>query len=99
INFIDLLRKAKLLETHCAEMEQYRYNFSQDIKINDNVSVVLEIEEYESVKTKILEGLSVSAEITWSLFRVVLNLSQGKIRIKDFPDNSAENLKKKVSTK
>ncbi len=59
--------------------------------------MVLEIEEKENVKDKILEGMndSVSSE---SLYKNILCLIYDVKRIKNLPDNTQENFRKKINT-
>ncbi len=96
-NVSSVLKKAKELEEICLEIENYKYNFNQSIVINDDVNVVLEIEEKENVKDKILEGMndSVSSE---SLYKNILCLIYDVKRIKNLPDNTQENFRKKINT-
>lgn len=93
----DLIKTAKRVEQHCLILEKYRYNFSQEITIDENVSVVIEIEYKEDVKTKIFEGLSINSQSD-SLFQILIQLANNTIKIKNLPDNSVDNFRKKINT-
>jgi hypothetical protein len=93
----DLIKTAKRVEQHCLILEKYRYNFSQEITIDENVSVVIEIEYKEDVKTKIFEGLSINSQSD-SLFLIFIQLANNTIKIKNLPDNSVDNFRKKINT-
>lgn len=96
-NIGSILEKAKELEEICAEIENYSYNFNQEIVINDDVNVVLEIEEKEKVKDRILEGIN-DAAVSESLYINILRLINDERRIKNLPDNTQENFRKKINT-
>ncbi|PKP24127.1 MAG: hypothetical protein CVU03_13630 [Bacteroidetes bacterium HGW-Bacteroidetes-2] len=92
-----IFEKARELEEICLEIETYRYNFKKEILINDDVNVVLEIEEKENIKDKILDGMN-DVLIEKSLYKNILGLINDEKRIKNLPDNSAENFRKKINT-
>lgn len=46
------------VKDHCILLENYNYNFSQNVVINDDVTVVIEVENKDSIKTRIFEGLT-----------------------------------------
>lgn len=93
----DLIKTAKRVEQHCFILEKYRYNFSQEITIDENVSVVIEIENKEDVKTKISEGLSINSQSD-SLFQILIQLANNSIKIKNLTGNSVDNFRKKINT-
>ncbi len=68
-----IFEKARELEEICLEIETYRYNFKKEILINDDVNVVLEIEEKENIKDKILDGMN-DVLIEKSLYKNILGL-------------------------
>lgn len=84
------------IRNHCAFLENYDYNFSQDIVINDAVTVVIEVENKESIKTRILDGLA-NYEGD-SLYKVLLQLTSKKAKVRNLPDNSVDNFRKKITT-
>lgn len=84
------------VKNHCTFLENYDYNFSQEIKINDEVTVVIEVENKESIKTRILEGLANYDGD--SLYQILLQLSTKKAKVRNLPDNSVDNLRKKTAT-
>lgn len=96
-NIALILEKAGELEEICLDIETYKYNFTQEILINDDVKVVLEIEENEKIKDKILDGLN-GAVTEESLYKNILGLIYDETRIKNLPDNSQENFRKKINT-
>ena len=96
-NVASILEKARELEDVCREIETYRYNFKQEIQINVDVNVVLEIEEKENIKDKILDGVN-GVVIEESLYKNILGLIYDEKRIKNLSDNSAENFRKKINT-
>jgi hypothetical protein len=96
-NIALIIEKAKELEEICLEIESYRYNFKKEIIINEDVNVVLEVEEKENIKDKILDGIN-GIVIEESLYKNILGLIYDEKRIKHLPDNSAENFRKKINT-
>lgn len=97
-NIADAFKIAMQVQIHCSIFESLSYGGIQEIKINDEVTVVLEVESKESIKAKILEGLSVNTSDNLSLYQVFIKLALGAIKIKNFPENSPENLIKKIQT-
>lgn len=97
VNIDQILKKARELEIICLDIENYKYNFKQEISINDDVSIILEIEEKENIKDKILDGVN-GAQVNSSLFKNILGLVNGSNKIKNLPDNSQENFRKKINT-
>jgi len=95
-NIFGLFETLIHLEEHCSELDKYSYSFTQEIIIDEDVTVVIEIENKESLKSKIIEGINV-ADANLTLYRVLIQLAINKIRIKNFPDNSADNLRKKIN--
>lgn len=95
---LDVFKTSKRVEEHCSELEKYSYGTIQEVKINDNVTVVLEVENQEDIKTKILEGLNTYGHETPSLYHILMKLVLGKIKVRNFPDNSPENFRKKINT-
>lgn len=93
----DLFETSKRVEQHCEMLESYKYNFSKEIIIDDNVSVVIEVENQEDVKERMLEGLSMS-DSSISLYKALIQLSKGVIKIKHLPNNSVDNFRKKINT-
>jgi len=92
-----IFQKSQELLDICLEIENYKYNFQQEIQINDDVKVVLEIEQRENVKDKILDGI-VGSQNEKSLFKNIFELAIEEKRIKNLPDNSQENFRKKINT-
>ena len=93
----ELLRTSLRVEQHCSVIENYNYNFSQEIVIDENVSVVIEIENKEDIKSKLFEGLIINSTNT-SLFQALVQLSTNAIKIRNLSDNSVDNFRKKNST-
>lgn len=96
-NIDQILQKASDLEKICVAIESYKYNFKQKILINDDVSVIIEIEEKENIKDKILDGINGSQSQS-SLFKNILTLVNDHVKLKNLPDNSQENFRKKINT-
>ncbi len=92
-----IFQKAQELEDICLEIETYKYNFKQEIIISDDVNVVLEIEEKENIKDKIIEGVN-GAVTEDTLYKNILGLIYNEKRVKNLPDNSQENFRKKINT-
>lgn len=97
-NVFNAFKIAKEVETHCSIFENLVYGGIQEIKINDEVAVVLEVESSESIKAKIIEGLSTNLSSDLSLYQVLVKLALGEIKIKHLTTNSSENLAKKTQT-
>lgn len=97
-NIFNAFKIAKEVETHCSLFENLVYGGIQEIKINDEVTVVLEVESSENIKAKIVEGLSSISSSNLSLFQVLIKLSLGEMKIKNLVPNSSENLAKKTTT-
>lgn len=97
-NIIDTFSIAKKIETHCSFFENLEYGGIQEIKINDEVTVVLEVENNESIKAKIFEGLSGNLPDSLTLYQALIKLALGEIKIKNLSENSPENLLKKTQT-
>lgn len=93
----ELLKTVLAVEKHCSIIENYKYNFTQEISIDENVSVIIEIEYKEDIKSKLFEGLS-STSIKTSLFQALVQLATNTIKISYLSDNSVENFRKKVGT-
>uniref|UniRef100_UPI000B20AB0C hypothetical protein n=1 Tax=Chryseobacterium sp. CCH4-E10 TaxID=1768758 RepID=UPI000B20AB0C len=84
------------VKNQCIVLEEYDYKFSQDVIINDDVTVVIEVEDKESLKSRIFEGMvNHSGE---SLYQVLLQLATKKAKIRNFTDNSVDNFRKKIAT-
>ena len=96
-NISQILQKAQELEKICREVETYNYNFKQEILINEEVNVILEVEEKENIKEKILEGVN-GALTEDTLYKNILALIYDEKRVKNLPDNSQENFRKKINT-
>ncbi len=96
-NIFGLFEVLIRVEQHCSELDNYSYNFIKEIAIDEEVTVVIEIENKEGVKSKIVEGLS-STDTALSLYQILIQLATNKIRIKNLPDNSSDNLRKKINT-
>jgi ABC-type lipoprotein export system ATPase subunit len=97
-NIFNAFKIAKKVETHCSLFENLVYGGIQEIKINDEVAVVLEVESSENIKAKIIEGLSSISSSNLSLYQVLIKLSLGEMKIKNLVPNSSENLAKKTTT-
>ena len=97
-NLFNAFKIAKKVETHCSLFENLAYGGIQEIKINDEVAVVLEVESVESIKSKIIEGLSSISSPNLSLYKVLIKLALGEIKVKNLATNSSENLAKKTMT-
>jgi hypothetical protein len=95
-NIFELFEVCNKVKKQCEKIESYNYNFSKEIFINDDVTVVLEVENKETVKQKIVEGIVNHTEN--SLYQILLQLSNKTAKIRNFPDNSIENFRKKIST-
>jgi len=97
-NVFNAFEIAKELENHCSLFENLVYGGIQEIKINDEVAVVLEVESSESIKAKIIDGLSNISSPNLSLYQVLIKLALGEMKIKNLVPNSSENLAKKTAT-
>jgi predicted ATPase len=93
----ELLKTSLRVEQHCSVIENYKYNFSQEIVIDENVSVVIEIENKEDIKSKLFEGLLINSTNV-SLFQALVQLSTNVIKIRNLSDNSVDNFRKKIGT-
>ncbi|MEZ7515353.1 hypothetical protein [Flavobacterium frigidarium] len=97
-NIFNAFKIAKKVENHCALFENLVYGGIEEIRINDEVAVVLEVESSESIKAKIIEGLSNISSPNLSLYQVLIKLALGEMKIKNLVPNSSENLAKKTTT-
>lgn len=93
----ELLKTSLAVEKQCSIIENYQYNFSQEIIIDENVSVVIEIENKEDIKSKLFEGLSINST-NKSLFQALVQLATNLIKISYLSDNSVESFRKKIGT-
>ncbi|MFH6946660.1 hypothetical protein [Flavobacterium sp. FlaQc-50] len=96
-NISDVFKIAMQVRTHCSLFENLSYGGIQEIKINDEVTVVLEVENSQNIKTKIFEGIS-NVTNNLSLYELLIKLALGELKIKNFAENSSENLAKKTQT-
>lgn len=96
-NIFGLFEVLIRVEQHCSILDKYSYNFIKEIVIDEDVTVVIEIENKESIKSKIIEGLNVT-NTNLSLYQILIQLVTNKVRIKNLSDNSADNLRKKIYT-
>lgn len=94
----NVFTSSKRVQEHCFELENHHYGSIQEVRINDSVSVVLEVENQDSIKTKIIEGLNTYGDEELSLYQVLIKLALGDITVKHFGDSSSENFRKKVYT-
>jgi len=95
-NIFSVFEIAIKVKNHCEFLEKYDYNCSQEIKINDDVTVVIEVENKVSIKSRILDGLvNYDAE---RLYPILLQLAKKKAKIRNLPDNSVDNFRKKIAT-
>ncbi len=88
---------AMQLQIHCLLFENLLYGGIQEIKINDDVTVALEVQNSENIITKIFEGIT-NVNSSQSLYNVLIRLALGDLKIKNFNENSSENLAKKTYT-
>lgn len=93
----ELMSTSIVVEEQCSFIENYKYNFTQAIEIDENVSVIIEIENKENVKSKIFEGLLINNP-NLSLYNALIQLATSAIKIRNLSDNSVENFRKKVNT-
>lgn len=77
------------------EVENLQYEHQEIVQINDEVSIVLEIENEDNVKNLIFDGIKES-KIEASLYDNMLMLVRGETSIKNYNDNSVESLRKKL---
>ncbi|MFC3561185.1 hypothetical protein [Pedobacter jamesrossensis] len=97
-NIFDLFDLLKRFQDHCLLIDSYSYNFSKEININNEVTVVLEIENQDNINKKIFDGLNFAGLPPKSVYDSLVKLANSQIKIKNFPDNSPDNLRKKIVT-
>ncbi|WP_289658342.1 hypothetical protein [Flavobacterium panacagri] len=85
------------IRDHCIHFENYSYGGVQEIAINDEVTVVLEVESTEILKEKVFDGIS-GVNNSLNLYEALIKLALGAVKIKNLNENSAENLSKKTYT-
>ncbi|MCT3806713.1 hypothetical protein HZQ57_15985 [Elizabethkingia anophelis] len=95
-NIFDVFEICIRVKDYCILLENYNYNFSQNVVINDDVTVVIEVENKDSIKSRIFEGLT-NYEGD-SLYQTLLQLATKKAKVRNFADNSVDNFRKKIST-
>jgi hypothetical protein len=92
----DKLIRIKKFKIICTEVEDFRINSSKEIKINEQVDLVLEIDVEEPLRNFILEGLASSINKK-SLFHNLSLLATGKIKIKNHANSDGISLKRKIT--
>lgn len=95
-NIFDVFEICNRVKEYCILLENYNYNFSQNVVINDDVTVVIEVENKDSIKSRIFDGLT-NFEGD-SLYQTLLQLATKKAKVRNLADNSVENFRKKIST-
>jgi len=95
-NIFDVFEICNRVKDYCILLENYNYNFSQNVVINDDVTVVIEVENKDSIKSRIFEGLT-NFEGD-SLYQTLLQLATKKAKVRNLADNSVDNFRKKIST-
>lgn len=98
-NITEVIKSAKDFLIKSSDLETYNCNMQREITINEEVSVILEVEGKENIKDKIYEGLNITKfyEDT-SIYRLGVGLVLEDITVKNFVDNLPDSLKKKVNT-
>lgn len=96
-NIKDAFDIALQIRDHCRYFENYAYGGVQEISINEEVTVVLEVESTESLKGKVFDGIS-GVNSGMNLYEALTKLALGEVKIKNLNENSAENLAKKTFT-
>ena len=97
-NVSEVFTIASRLEKHSSRFENLIYGGIQEIRIDDEVSVVLEVESNENLKSKILEGITVNPAEKLSFYQVMIRLILNVVKVKNLPNNSPENIFKKIQT-
>jgi PHP domain len=83
------------LKQKCIELESFTYAKKEKIVLNEDVSLVLEIEKKEELRNMILEGLK-GSNYKVSFFLNILSLINKSSSIKNHPDNNSISLDKKI---
>lgn len=96
-NIAAAFKVAMKVRNHCFLFENLTYGGIQEIQINEEVTVVLEVESTENIKAKIFDGISGAAN-NFKLYEVLIKLALGEIKVKNFTENSSESLAKKTNT-
>jgi hypothetical protein len=97
-NVAEVFTIAGKLQKHCAQFEDLMYGGIQEIEIDDEVTVVLEVENSENIKSKILEGITVNTAENLTLYQVMIKLILNVVKVKNLPNNSPESILKKIQT-
>ena len=84
-----------ILKKSSDSLEKFNYELKQPIKINDSVSLILEIEKVNTIIDLILEGIQ-NGENNISLYLNTLGLLNSKKSIKNYSDVSSDSLRKKI---
>lgn len=96
-NIAAAFKVAMKVRDHSLLFENLTYGGIQEIQINEEVTVVLEVESTENIKAKIFDGISGAAN-NLKLYEVLIKLALGEIKVKNFTENSSESLAKKTNT-
>ncbi len=83
-------------KSKCANLEDYNYGLNKSVKINTDVSLVLEVEKNNNIKELILDGINKS-EKEKGFYYNLLKLVSGQKSVKNYNDNLTESLKKKTN--
>ena len=97
-NVAEVFIIASKLEKHCTQFENLIYGGIQEIKIDDEVTVILEVENNENIKSKILEGITVNIVDNPTFYQVMIRLILNVVKVKNLPNNSPESIFKKIQT-
>ena len=84
-----------ILKSKCLEFGNFKYEYKQQVEINEKVKLVLEIDRSSSVQDLILDGI-LNIDTDKSLYINILNLLRGKTKVKNH-SNDLESLQKKTN--
>jgi len=93
----DTYKRMKLLKIKSSNLDNFDYSLKQKIDLNEQTELVLEVEKQDDLRKIILEGIS-NSDFEKSIYLNLLNLLNGKNRIKNHKNNLPENLNKKIGS-
>ena len=93
----DTFVKMKILRLKSQALENFDYSLQKEIELDEQTKLVLEIEKEDDLKQIILEGIS-NSDTQKSIYLNLIYLLNGKIKIKNLPNNQPNNLSKKINS-
>lgn len=94
-NISNKFKKLVQMKNRCFELELFEYSKKVKIKVNDDVSLFLEIEKKEELKNTILDGIN-NCDVKKSLYSNIHSLLKKECSIKNYTEIDHATLSKKI---